>query len=107
MFESLSLIFSVLILSVWLLWNDFQEVWQDRKLGKRLSQTLNNLQGQRIEVALEKLGEPTEVLEGTTGRRLYIWNSHHAPRLPSEKGLVIVSLTVNEFGTITQSSWKG
>jgi hypothetical protein len=106
MFELLAAFVSVTGLSFYLLWNDLVELWRDRRLGKRLSGTLSSLQGHRIEIAIDRLGEPSEVLEGTSGRRLYIWNSHKAPRLPQDKGFVVVSLTVNESGTITQSSWK-
>jgi hypothetical protein len=106
MFEILALFFSLTALSFYLLFDYYRDRWRDERLGRKLVRLLNALQGKPVASAIEQLGDPSEILEGASGRRLYIWNSHRAPRLPKDKEFVVVSLTVDEQGTVIRSSWK-
>lgn len=76
---------------------------RSRRRSRWLDQTITALEGRRVEAAAERLGLPTEVIDGSAGRALWVWKAPPAPPAP---GLVILSLDVNASGIITGGAWR-
>lgn len=74
--------------------------------GRRIDAMVKSMDGQRIQDAEKLFGPPLEVVDGTTGRQLYIWKSPPSEQFPPGPGLLIVTLTVDSHGWITHAVWK-
>lgn len=74
-----------------------------RRRGRWLDRTIAALEGRSVEAAAERLGLPTEVIDGSAGRALWVWK---APPAPPAAGLVILSLDVNASGIVTGGAWR-
>jgi len=103
--EILVFILAVIALCVRGLWIELSSNWNDNRRDAALTTLLEPIKGQPIGGAIERFGQPAEVVPGTTGRALYIWRAPPAKRFPSGKGLLIVTLTADEAGTITDAQW--
>lgn len=74
-----------------------------RRRGRWLDRTITALEGRPVEAAAERLGLPTEVIDGSQGQALWVWKAPPAPPAP---GLVILSLDVNKSGIVTGGAWR-
>lgn len=71
-----------------------------------LNQMLGALRGRRIQEAAEQFGEPSEIVFGSSGARLYIWKQPAGPALPKGSGVVVITVNVDAADIVTGSSWK-
>lgn len=74
-----------------------------RRRGRWLDRTIIALEGRPVAAAAERLGLPTEVIDGSAGVALWVWKAPPAPPAP---GLVILSLDVNANGIVTGGAWR-
>jgi hypothetical protein len=56
--------------------------------------------------AEQVFGPPTEIVEGTSGRQLYIWKALNIPRVPNGSSLLVITLTINPDGFVSDTHWQ-
>ena len=103
--EFLVLILSVIALLARGLWKEYAANRNEQRQQAALATLLNPLLGQPVSGAIERFGQPAEYVPGTTGRALYIWISPPAKRFPPGRGVLVVTLTADSDGTITDANW--
>lgn len=94
-FEPILLVLSILLLC---LFNLGKQAWNRRRRRNRvlaLHSRLLELVGQKAWEAEKFWGPPTEVAEGSRGRRLYIWKREQLAGIPAALGLIVVTLTID------------
>jgi hypothetical protein len=94
-FEPILLVLSILVLC---LFNIGKQAWDRRRRRRRglaLESRMAELAGQKAWEAEKWWGPPTEVAEGSRGRRLYIWKRERMAGIPEALGLIVVTLTVD------------
>ena len=79
---------------------------RNRQREIQLNGMLAQLQGRKIQEATRDFGEPSEILFGSSGARLYIWKEPAGPRLPRGSGVVVITVKVDPADVVTESSWK-
>ena len=77
-----------------------------RRREVQLNGMLAKLHGKKIQEATRDFGEPSEIVFGSSGARLYIWKEPAGPRLPRGSGIVVITVNVDPADTVTESSWK-
>jgi hypothetical protein len=80
--------------------------WRDRRQKRELRTLVRDLRGREIRIAEHRLGPPHEVVDGSSGRSLWVWRSPPNEVLPDGTGLLILSLTVDPGGRITGGGWN-
>ncbi len=103
--EFLVLILAVLYLMTRGLWVEYAANRNERRQKAALATLLNPMLGQPISGAIKRFGQPAEYIAGTTGRGLYVWLSPPANRFPPGRGILVVTLTADVDGTITDANW--
>ena len=79
---------------------------RERRRDRTLARLIPAFVGSRIDAATRALGPPAGVIDGTTGRALYIWRPPREEAIPRGGGLVVVSLTVERNGSVSGASWR-
>ena len=67
---------------------------------------LQKLEGQKAWEAEKLWGPPSEIAEGGSGRKLYIWKYDTLPNVPKAPGLVVATLTINSHNEIESTHWE-
>ncbi len=96
--ETTILVLFALALSLASLWREWRKRQRHRRFKHWLERTLSSVDS--FPQAEERFGFPSEVFEGTSGRRLYVW------RRKMRDGELTVTLTAEEDGRISDRSWK-
>ena len=99
-------ILSVTLLSGYSLGVDLYRRLRDRRRADVVVHELNGLAGKKAWEAEQRFGPPTEVVTGTSGRQLYIWKALSLPGIPSGRGLLVVTLTIQPDGTVAETHWQ-
>ena len=103
-FEVVFLFASLFALGVWLFVREALAGWRQRFRARQVERFLRELEGREVARAEARLGEASEIHRGSGGRRLYVWKG---PRSVPEAGqLLIVTLTVDASGTVTNAAWE-
>jgi hypothetical protein len=92
--------------SAWLLLSDRFFEWRMRREAGRVSNFVESLRGISIDEAVGRFGPPLEQFAGSTGRGLYIWHSPPSLGFPPVRGVLIVTLTTEQDGRVTESAWQ-
>jgi hypothetical protein len=92
--------------AVWLLLSDRLVEWRARRETDRISRFVDDLAGTSIEDAIGRFGPPVEQFTSSTGRGLYVWHGPPSSGLPHVAGVLIVTLTTDENGSIVESNWQ-
>ena len=79
---------------------------RERRRAERISQLVGSLAGRYIGDAKRQFGPPLEEIVGDSGRSLYIWRAPPADSFPALPGVLIVTLTADENGMVTDTAWR-
>lgn len=66
---------------------------------------LQTMEGKELAGAEAMLGPATEIVNGSGGRRLYLWKAPECRAIPHADLLLIITLTVNADGIVTHATW--
>ena len=80
--------------------------YRDLKRADAVGKELLALPGKSAWEVEKRFGPPTEIVEGTSGRYLYIWKTLSLPHIPQGGGLLVITLTVNPDGTVAETHWQ-
>ena len=94
------LLIGILTLSAWSLLRELLRKRRDRREARELKSKLDRLSGGTLADASEVFGFPDEILEGPTGRRLYVW------KLIKDDRVLTVTMTAEPNGRIVQTAWR-
>src|SRR5882724_7323936 len=103
--EILVFILAVIALCTRGLWMEYASNRNEQRQEAALAKLLDPMLGQPISGAIERFGHPAEYVAGTTGRALYVWVAPPAKRFPPGRGVLVITLTADSDGTITDASW--
>ena len=78
----------------------------NKRREEMLERMLGALRGRKIQEATKDFGEPSEIVFGSSGARLYIWKEPAGPALPRGSGVVVITVNVDPADVVTGSSWK-
>ncbi|MBZ2187397.1 MAG: hypothetical protein K7J46_22065 [Bryobacter sp.] len=106
LWEVLLLVLSVTALCCYSIGQELLVNWRNQRRALAMSSELSQLPGKMAWEAEKVFGPPTEIVEGTSGRRLYIWKALSLPRIPKADGLLVVTLTINPEGSIAETHWQ-
>jgi hypothetical protein len=98
--ETTILILGVLALSAWSFFREYRKQRRDRREARDLGGKLANLEGGTLADARERFGFPDEVLEGPSGRTLYIW------KIFADDRVLTVTATTESSGRIIETAWR-
>ena len=87
---------------MWLFAREAATGWRRYYRFRRVRALLARCEGQPVIKAESALGPPNEIITGPSGRSLYVWKD--PPGVPKAETLLIITLTVNPDGEITQSA---
>lgn len=93
-------IIGILTLAGWSLLREFLRRRRDRRQGRQLRRQLDQVEGGTLIDAQNIFGFPDEVLEGPTGRKLYIW------KMFEEDRVLTVTMTADTAGRIVATAWR-
>jgi hypothetical protein len=79
--------------------------WRDGKQQEEAVQIGLDVYGRPVGALIERLGDPYEIEEGTTGRALYIWKFPPARTLRKGTGLFVFT-ALTEHGVVASCEWK-
>lgn len=79
---------------------------RNRQREEKLNGMLEHLRGRKIQEATRDFGEPSEIVFGSSGARLYIWKEPAGPVLPRGSGIVVITVKVDPADVVTEGSWK-
>jgi len=105
-FEVVFFFVSLTVLGLWLLARDEAEVWRGAWRARRVRQLLRTFDGKELARAENVLGPASEIVNGSRGRRLYVWKDPVARGIPSAASLLIITLTVDGAGIVTHVAWE-
>lgn len=103
LWEVLLLIVSVTMLCCYSIAQDILSNWRSHRRESAMSVELSQLEGKAVWEAEKVFGPPTEIVEGTSGRLLYIWKALDLPRIPHAESLLVLTLTINTDGTVAEA----
>lgn len=106
MFELLCVVGFIFLLGAILVAKDWKSGLQRRWRGRRMKALIRKFPGREVERAKAVLGAPSEVVTGKGGRRLYVWKNPERGNIPSSPDLLIVTLTVDGAGIVSQATWE-
>lgn len=105
-FEVVFFFASLTVLGLWLILRDFLDRFRQRYRARRVDELLAPLPGREVARAEALFGTPHEVLDGSGGRRLYVWKSPVTRAIPRAPALLIITLTVDGAGNVTHAAWE-
>jgi hypothetical protein len=97
--ETFVLICSLLALMLYSLGREYLRRRRDEQDGRAIDARLRALK--TLPEARRTLGDPDEIINGLSGRQLYLWR-----QAQPDGRLVNYSLTADASGQITEASWK-
>lgn len=103
LWELILLVVSITILCSYGLLKDLYIFWRNQQRADFLGKALHALEGKPAWEAEKQFGPPTEVVSGTSGRQLYIWKAASLPHVPQGTGLMVLTLTIDPQGGITET----
>ena len=106
LWEVILLILSVTLLSCYSISQELLIRYRDIKRADAMGKELSHLPGKMAWEVEQRFGPPTEIVEGTSGRYLYIWKVLSLPHIPKSGGLLVMTLTVSPDGTVTETHWQ-
>jgi hypothetical protein len=98
--ETTILILGVLALSAWSFFREYRAGRRDRKESQRLKQMLARIEGRTLSDAQTEFGFPSEVVEGASGRKLYVWKIFEDDRV------LILTATAEATGRIVATALR-
>jgi hypothetical protein len=98
--ETTILILGVLALSAWSFYREYRKSRRDRRDAERLKRSLAKLEGRTLSHAESEFGFPSEVVEGASGRKLYVWKIFQQDRV------VILTATAEPTGRIVATALR-
>lgn len=98
--ETTILILGVLALSAWSFFREYRKGRRERKEARELKQMLAKLEGGTLSDAQSKFGFPAEVIEGISGRKLYVW------KIFEEDRVLILTATAESSGRIVATALR-
>jgi hypothetical protein len=101
-FEVIFFFVSLTVLGFWLFAREATVDWRRNYRSRRVQALLQKWEGQSVQKAESRLGPPTEIVNGSSGRSLYIWKD--PPSIPKASTLLIITLTVNAQAKITATA---
>jgi hypothetical protein len=90
----------------WLLLREHFIAKRKRRSAAHISRLVESLAGHPIGDAKRQFGPPIEEIFGDSGRSLYIWRAPPAESFPTVPGVLIVTLTADENGVVTDTAWR-
>lgn len=106
LWEVILLVLSVTLLCVYSIAQEMLSNWRTRRRAEAMSAELSHLSGKKAWDAEKVFGPPSEIVDGVSGRQLYIWKSLNFPTIPAGDSLLVVTLTVNPDGSVTDTHWQ-
>ncbi|MBM3762182.1 MAG: hypothetical protein FJW36_18275 [Acidobacteria bacterium] len=106
LWEVILLILSVTLLCCYSILREFLSNRRTQRRANAIGSELSQLPGKMAWEAEQVFGPPTEIVEGTSGRHLYIWKSLDLPRIPHGNSLLVVTLTINADGSVAETHWQ-
>lgn len=106
LWEVILLILSVTVLCCYSVGQELLLRYRDLKRAEAMGKELLHLPGKTAWEVEKRFGPPTEIVEGTSGRYLYIWKALSLPHIPKGGGLLVMTLTVNPDGTVSETHWQ-
>ncbi|MCX6596905.1 MAG: hypothetical protein NTV70_11125 [Acidobacteria bacterium] len=97
--ETFVLICSLLALMLYSLGREYLRRRKDQHEGRQIDERLRLLT--TLDQARRALGDPDEIINGLSGRQLYLWRQARP-----DGRLVNYSLTADASGKVTEASWK-
>jgi hypothetical protein len=98
--ETTVFVVCVLILLVVSISRDLLRNWRKSKQAKKLSEQLSQLRGLQSKAATGAFGFPDEVIDGPSGRKMFIWKKGE------QRPDLTISIVVDELDRIEQGSFK-
>jgi putative component of toxin-antitoxin plasmid stabilization module len=98
--ETTILILGVLTLSAWSFFREYRKGRRDRREAQRLKEMLARLEGGTLTDAQTEFGFPNEVVEGASGRKLYVW------KIFEEDQVLILTATAESTGRIVATALR-
>ncbi len=106
MIEILTLFSFVLILGLVLVAKDWAVMYRLRRRRQYMNRLMDQLTGQPLRRANLALGDPTEIVNGSSGRQMYVWKGPEREAIPEAPELLIVTIIADADGTITKAAWE-
>ena len=94
------------LFSGWMLLSDRLTRRQDARRAECMSTLVDSLKGMEITTVLARYGPPRDQFSGSTGRSIYTWRRPPSNEFPEMRGLVVITLTVNESGHVVDTAWQ-
>ena len=88
-------------LGFWLITSEALADWRRIRRANRVRRLIHTFEGKEVARAEAVLGPATEIIAGSTGRRLYVWKGPDSKSIPPAAPLLIVTLTVDATGIVT------
>jgi hypothetical protein len=79
---------------------------RERRKAEQITRLVTSLPGHSINDAKRQLGPPHEEILGDSGRSLHVWRAPPAESFPAVPGVLIVTLTADENGVVTDAAWR-
>ena len=96
----------VLALIVGTLARDYWRARRDRNRAIQINALVVEFTNQPLESLVALVGDPYEMAQGLSGRRLYIWKSPPNEKLPRGSGLLTMAATIEADGLISGIEWR-
>jgi len=106
LWEVILLILSVTLLCCYSILQELLSNLRERRRAKAIGVELSHLPGKMAWEAERVLGPPTEIVDGSSGRQLYIWKALDLPHIPRSSSLMVVTLTINSDGSVSDTHWQ-
>ena len=106
LWEVILLILSITALCCYSIGRELLLRYRDIKRADAMGEELSHLPGKTAWAVERRFGPPTEIVEGASGRYLYIWKALSLPHIPKGGGLLVMTLTVSPDGTVTDTHWQ-
>jgi hypothetical protein len=88
-------------LGFWLITSEALADWRRIRRAKCVRHLIHTFEGREVARAEAVLGPATEIITGFTGRRLYVWKGPESKSIPPADPLLIVTLTIDRTGIVT------
>jgi hypothetical protein len=79
---------------------------RERRRAEQITILLKSLPGIPIADAKRRFGPPHEEIVGDSGRSLHVWRAPPTEAFPNFPGVLIVTLTADEQGVVTNAVWR-
>ncbi len=100
------LILSITLLCCYSIVHDIFGSFRAHRRSNAMDHELRLLPGKKAWEAEQVFGPPTEIVDGTSGRQLYIWKALDLPHIPKGDRLLVITLTINVDGTVTDTHYQ-